>query len=173
MKDQYANYVVQKMLTTCNEQHKEILLSRVKIHLPLLKKYTYAKHIVSLVERLCGDGESSACHSSSPAKFLLLILYFNWPQNLLLPYMPFFRSCAVRIQKNCNQGLLNSPQESRLFSANPVKFSVEGLSVAKVANKATKKKKLSTCHHRSSSYRYSRSKRFVRVFKLGNDSVIL
>ncbi|XP_052167867.1 pumilio homolog 5-like [Oryza glaberrima] len=56
MKDQYANYVVQKMLTTCNEQHKEILLSRVKIHLPLLKKYTYAKHIVSLVERLCGDG---------------------------------------------------------------------------------------------------------------------
>uniref|UniRef100_A0A0E0E8H2 PUM-HD domain-containing protein n=1 Tax=Oryza meridionalis TaxID=40149 RepID=A0A0E0E8H2_9ORYZ len=56
MKDQYANYVVQKMLTACNEQHKEILLSRVKIHLPLLKKYTYAKHIVSLVERLCGDG---------------------------------------------------------------------------------------------------------------------
>ncbi|KAF0923221.1 hypothetical protein E2562_003431 [Oryza meyeriana var. granulata] len=58
MKDQYANYVVQKMLATCNEQQEEIeiLLSRMKCHLPVLKKYTYSKHIVSQIERLCGDG---------------------------------------------------------------------------------------------------------------------
>ncbi|WVZ92153.1 hypothetical protein U9M48_038240 [Paspalum notatum var. saurae] len=56
MKDQYANYVVQKILETCNESQRELLLSRVKGHLQALRKYTYGKHIVSRVEQLCGEG---------------------------------------------------------------------------------------------------------------------
>jgi len=58
MKDQYANYVVQKILETCNENQRELLLSRVKGHMQALRKYTYGKHIVSRVEQLCGDGKS-------------------------------------------------------------------------------------------------------------------
>uniref|UniRef100_A0A0E0LWY4 PUM-HD domain-containing protein n=1 Tax=Oryza punctata TaxID=4537 RepID=A0A0E0LWY4_ORYPU len=60
MKDQYANYVVQKILETCNEQQRELLLSRVKGHLQALRKYTYGKHIVSRVEQLCGEGETES-----------------------------------------------------------------------------------------------------------------
>lgn len=56
MKDQFANYVVQKILETCNDSQRELLLSRVKGHLQALRKYTYGKHIVSRVEQLCGEG---------------------------------------------------------------------------------------------------------------------
>ncbi|MQL77940.1 hypothetical protein Taro_010358 [Colocasia esculenta] len=50
--DQFANYVVQKILETCSDQQREILLHRIKFHLPALKKYTYGKHIVARVEQL-------------------------------------------------------------------------------------------------------------------------
>jgi hypothetical protein len=56
MKDQYANYVVQKVLETCDDQQRELLLSRIKVHLHALKKYTYGKHIVARVEKLVAAG---------------------------------------------------------------------------------------------------------------------
>lgn len=56
MKDQFANYVVQKILETSNDKQKEILLSRINAHLNALKKYTYGKHIVARFEQLCGEG---------------------------------------------------------------------------------------------------------------------
>mmetsp|Transcript_27112 Transcript_27112/g.66497 ORF Transcript_27112/g.66497 Transcript_27112/m.66497 type:complete len:110 (+) Transcript_27112:1802-2131(+) len=52
MKDQFANYVVQKLLEVCDEEQRKQLLSRMKLHLPNLKKYTYGKHIVVRVEKL-------------------------------------------------------------------------------------------------------------------------
>jgi hypothetical protein len=52
MKDQFANYVVQKVLETCDDQQRELILSRIKVHLNALKKYTYGKHIVARVEKL-------------------------------------------------------------------------------------------------------------------------
>ena len=57
MKDQFANYVVQKILETCSEKQRAKLLQLMKVHLPALKKYTYGKHIVARVEQLCGEGE--------------------------------------------------------------------------------------------------------------------
>ncbi|KAF8402948.1 hypothetical protein HHK36_011041 [Tetracentron sinense] len=57
MKDQFANYVVQKVLETCDDQQRELLLSRIKVHLNALKKYTYGKHIVARVEKLVAAGE--------------------------------------------------------------------------------------------------------------------
>lgn len=57
MKDQYANYVVQKVLEICNDQQRELILSRIKVHLTALKKYTYGKHIVARVEKLVAAGE--------------------------------------------------------------------------------------------------------------------
>ncbi|WOK94999.1 hypothetical protein Cni_G03704 [Canna indica] len=57
MKDQFANYVVQKILETCTDKQREILLTRIKVHLQALKKYTYGKHIVARVEQLCGEDE--------------------------------------------------------------------------------------------------------------------
>lgn len=57
MKDQFANYVVQKVLETCDDQQLELLLNRIKEHLNALKKYTYGKHIVARVEKLVAAGE--------------------------------------------------------------------------------------------------------------------
>ncbi|KAK8953024.1 hypothetical protein KSP40_PGU002615 [Platanthera guangdongensis] len=56
MKDQFANYVVQKMLETCDDQQRQLILSRIKVHLNALKKYTYGKHIVARVEKLVAAG---------------------------------------------------------------------------------------------------------------------
>jgi len=57
MKDQFANYVVQKVLETCDDQQRDFILSRIKVHLNALKKYTYGKHIVARVEKLVAAGE--------------------------------------------------------------------------------------------------------------------
>ena len=56
MKDQFANYVVQKILETSNDKQREVLLNRIRIHLHALKKYTYGKHIVARFEQLSGEG---------------------------------------------------------------------------------------------------------------------
>ncbi|OWM66755.1 pumilio homolog 2-like isoform X2 [Punica granatum] len=57
MKDQFGNYVVQKVLETCDDRQRELILSRIKVHLTALKKYTYGKHIVARVEKLVAAGE--------------------------------------------------------------------------------------------------------------------
>ncbi|XP_022765407.1 pumilio homolog 4-like isoform X2 [Durio zibethinus] len=57
MKDQFGNYVVQKVLETCDDHNLELILSRIKVHLNALKRYTYGKHIVSRVEKLIATGE--------------------------------------------------------------------------------------------------------------------
>lgn len=56
MKDQFGNYVVQKVLETCDNECRELIISRIKVHLNALKKYTYGKHIVSRVEELIETG---------------------------------------------------------------------------------------------------------------------
>lgn len=52
MRDQFANYVVQKMLDLLDGQQRVVLLERIKPHLPALRKYTYGKHIIAKVDRL-------------------------------------------------------------------------------------------------------------------------
>lgn len=56
MKDPFGNYVVQKVLETCDDQNLTLILSRIKVHLNALKRYTYGKHIVSRVEKLITTG---------------------------------------------------------------------------------------------------------------------
>lgn len=62
MKDQFANYVVQKVLETCDDQQLELILNRIKVHLNALKKYTYGKHIVARVEKLVAAGGTISLH---------------------------------------------------------------------------------------------------------------
>ncbi|XP_054780979.1 pumilio homolog 5-like isoform X2 [Prosopis cineraria] len=52
MKDQFGNYVIQKLLDIGNDRHREILLNHIRNHIDALKKYTYGKHIVALYEQL-------------------------------------------------------------------------------------------------------------------------
>ncbi|XWS70968.1 hypothetical protein CRYUN_Cryun03dG0096500 [Craigia yunnanensis] len=59
MKDQFANYVVQKIFETCTDNQRAILLSRIRLHAHALKKYTYGKHIVARLEQLFGEENQS------------------------------------------------------------------------------------------------------------------
>ncbi|KAI9101773.1 armadillo-type protein [Phlyctochytrium arcticum] len=52
MKDQFANYVVQKMLDVVDGDQRETLVQKIKPHLASLKKYTYGKHLITKVEKL-------------------------------------------------------------------------------------------------------------------------
>lgn len=56
MKDPFGNYVVQKVLESCDDHSLELILSRIRVHLNSLKRYTYGKHIVSRVEKLITTG---------------------------------------------------------------------------------------------------------------------
>nr|VZI46268.1 unnamed protein product [Spirometra erinaceieuropaei] len=51
MKDQFANYVVQKMLDVAEQPIKKELMSRIRPHLASLRKYTYGKHIINKMEK--------------------------------------------------------------------------------------------------------------------------
>ncbi len=63
MKDQYANYVVQKVLEVCSEAQREAMLSRVRAQLHALKCLPYAKHIVGRVEKLLSTGTRYQTHA--------------------------------------------------------------------------------------------------------------
>ena len=47
MKDQFANYVIQKMLDVVDPQQKQVLIEKIRPHLSSLKKFTYGKHLIT------------------------------------------------------------------------------------------------------------------------------
>ncbi|KAK9050723.1 hypothetical protein SSX86_030308 [Deinandra increscens subsp. villosa] len=65
MEDHFGNYVVQKVLETCENKSRELFLSRIKVRLAALKRYTFGKHIVSRVEKLITSGERHVASSTS------------------------------------------------------------------------------------------------------------
>jgi len=52
MKDQYANYVVQKILDLVDDNQREMIINKIKPHIQSLKKYTYGKHIIARLEKI-------------------------------------------------------------------------------------------------------------------------
>ncbi|KAK7329233.1 hypothetical protein VNO77_23385 [Canavalia gladiata] len=58
MKDQFANYVVQKVIDICSENQRAMLLSHIRVHAHALKKYTYGKHIVARLEHQFGENQT-------------------------------------------------------------------------------------------------------------------
>lgn len=51
MKDQYANYVVQRMIDLAEPSQRKMLMQRIRPHLAQLRKYTYGKHIIAKLEK--------------------------------------------------------------------------------------------------------------------------
>ncbi|KAL1914703.1 uncharacterized protein VTP21DRAFT_7961 [Calcarisporiella thermophila] len=58
MRDQFANYVVQKMLEIAAPEQRAQLLEKIQPHLVTLKKFTYGKHLISKVEKFLAAGET-------------------------------------------------------------------------------------------------------------------
>lgn len=53
MKDQYANYVIQKMIDVADSSQKKLLVQKIRPHVTTLRKYTYGKHILAKLEKFC------------------------------------------------------------------------------------------------------------------------
>ncbi|XP_007463811.1 PREDICTED: pumilio homolog 2 isoform X3 [Lipotes vexillifer] len=51
MKDQYANYVVQKMIDMAEPSQRKIIMHKIRPHITTLRKYTYGKHILAKLEK--------------------------------------------------------------------------------------------------------------------------
>lgn len=69
MKDQYANYVVQKMIDVSEPTQRKTLLHKIRPHMNSLRKYTYGKHIIAKLEKFSlksGVGGISATSSTVP-----------------------------------------------------------------------------------------------------------
>ena len=51
MKDQFANYVVQKMIDVAEPNQRKILMHKIRPYCNTLRKYTYGKHILAKLEK--------------------------------------------------------------------------------------------------------------------------
>eukprot|EP00727_Mastigamoeba_balamuthi_P012133 m51a1_g7542 putative maternal protein pumilio (845) ;mRNA; r:70110-73424 len=58
VKDQYANYVVQKVLEVADEAQRDLLVARIRPHMAMLRKFTYGKHIITRIEKITGQRSS-------------------------------------------------------------------------------------------------------------------
>lgn len=66
MKDQYANYVIQKMLDIAEPNQRKILVHKIRPHVSTLRKYTYGKHIIAKLEKYLMKNGGGDLSSSSP-----------------------------------------------------------------------------------------------------------
>ncbi|RHY29176.1 hypothetical protein DYB32_005366 [Aphanomyces invadans] len=55
MKDQYANYVVQKLIDVADSTERDKMAAIIKSHAANLKRYTHGKHILNRLEKLTGQ----------------------------------------------------------------------------------------------------------------------
>lgn len=65
MKDQYANYVVQKMIDVSEPTQRKILMHKIRPHMNSLRKYTYGKHIIAKLEKFFMGKASTAIATSA------------------------------------------------------------------------------------------------------------
>ncbi|CAF1009353.1 unnamed protein product [Adineta ricciae] len=65
MKDQFANYVVQKMIDVAEPAQRKILLQKVRPHIQSLRKFTYGKHIITKLEKYLSKTADMPAMSSS------------------------------------------------------------------------------------------------------------
>lgn len=52
MRDQYANYVVQKIIDMADDAQRRQIIEHIKPHIATLRRYTYGKHIIARIEKL-------------------------------------------------------------------------------------------------------------------------
>lgn len=63
-KDQYANYVVQKMIEVADAQQRKTLLMRIRPHMNSLRRFTYGKHILAKLEKYMNNNAKSSSGGS-------------------------------------------------------------------------------------------------------------
>ena len=56
MKDRFANYVLQRAIEVAQPHQRKLLVSKMKPYLNEVRKYTYAKHVVTKVDHIVAQG---------------------------------------------------------------------------------------------------------------------
>ena len=64
-KDQYANYVVQKMIEVADSQQRKTLLMRIRPHMNSLRRFTYGKHILAKLEKYMNTSSKSSSSANN------------------------------------------------------------------------------------------------------------
>jgi pumilio RNA-binding family len=67
MKDQYANYVVQKMIDVSEPTQRKVLLQKIRPHMNSLRKYTYGKHIIAKLDKFSMKSSVGAIGAATTA----------------------------------------------------------------------------------------------------------
>uniref|UniRef100_A0A3Q0KQH7 Pumilio, putative n=1 Tax=Schistosoma mansoni TaxID=6183 RepID=A0A3Q0KQH7_SCHMA len=68
MKDQYANYVVQRMLELADTEQRRVLINRIRPMQNVLRKFNYGKHIIAKLEKynnVAGNNNTTGKSSSA------------------------------------------------------------------------------------------------------------
>jgi len=55
VKDQFGNYVIQRLIDVLDDEQRNSLVHRIKRYVSSLKKIPYGKHILAKIERLTGQ----------------------------------------------------------------------------------------------------------------------
>ena len=51
MKDQFANYVVQKMIDVADPPQRKMLVTKIRPHIAALRSFAYGKHILAKLDK--------------------------------------------------------------------------------------------------------------------------
>jgi len=65
MKDQYANYVIQKVLDYIDPIKREDIIERIRPLIPALRKFPYAKHIITRIEKASTTADNGGSAAST------------------------------------------------------------------------------------------------------------
>ncbi|OJD17980.1 hypothetical protein AJ78_01937 [Emergomyces pasteurianus Ep9510] len=67
MRDQYGNYVIQKVLGQLNGAERETLVKQIEPQLTQLKKFSYGKQIVAIEKLICHSHSTGSLAGESPS----------------------------------------------------------------------------------------------------------
>eukprot|EP00177_Eucheuma_denticulatum_P000694 GFKZ01001249.1.p1 GENE.GFKZ01001249.1~~GFKZ01001249.1.p1 ORF type:complete len:1172 (+),score=146.29 GFKZ01001249.1:496-4011(+) len=67
VRDQFGNYVVQRVLDVARSGQRERVVSILRAQVPAIKKYSYGKHIIARLEDQPGSASSTAFHQEHNA----------------------------------------------------------------------------------------------------------
>lgn len=78
MKDQFANYVVQKMIDVAEPPQRKILMVKIRPHCATLRRYTYGKHILAKLERYFMKNNTELGPIGPPGAFNIMKASFTY-----------------------------------------------------------------------------------------------
>ncbi|CAI2734972.1 unnamed protein product [Schistosoma spindalis] len=116
MKDQYANYVVQRMLELADTEQRRVLINRIRPMQNVLRKFNYGKHIIAKLEKYNNvAGNNTTTGKSSSANN-------NNNTNLLVPNNP----STNHVSKTSNNSSSNNGSGNNNGSCNNTNNSNNG-----------------------------------------------